>query len=684
MSPAVALALALAASVTPSPIELTVDRLDGAALVEARLDGQAVWQRVHFDAPTAGPVTIDGYVVYALGRRVFVVDAARGVTLGRVFLDSVATASESDLAAGVFEVHPSWQADPSTVAVADLIARAGVPAPGTFDMTLLGARRDALALEALSDPSVIEQQARLQPDNPWIELARAAWLSADGDSGPQAAGRAVADDGSPCGVLLTGGPTGPERVRLASDLMTRCPADARAAFDVGLQAARDAGFRHELVRWMVTPVLALGGADASLALDDLVQRADWTWQLAPRAEGTARLYQGVADALRASEDPAAAGLWEDRAQAAAPFVFMGLELPAVRHAGTMLHLLAACLATLLLMALVATLRFLPPIAPRGRRRLRDLVFTTWWPRPLMVGLLLVLGAGGWAGARLAEGVALLGAAAMLPTSVAAGDLGHPESQALWSRAAGTEPGRYMYGLSLQLAGEREAAAAVYRTAPAHQGAVDNLALLAAEAAGEDPGPLAQPEEETWAAALRATLDPPGAAATLESAEYVVGALGGGAPAGLGLTLAALLGLLGLVGLAAHAGGVRPAWASPSPLRALARGFDGPGAALLPLAAAAALTAASMVALYVSTDGVATDVLTALAVPDVERWFGASAPLHADLGPPIVLGALALLATLVLRLGGGRVGAPWATAHRTSPRGSSPSRSTPSSPSPSWR
>lgn len=658
MSPAiaalVAVALASASPIEIPPIEVSTD----GDVVEARAGSGVLWQRVHDGSPTAGPVVLDDRVVYALGARVFVVDLASGITLGRAFLDGNAV----DHGLTTFQVRLERSTEPLDVGVAELAATAGVPHLPRFDGSTLGARRDAEAVADLQDPAIFAEQLRLQPANAWLDVEYAALGGLE----------------PPCYALSRDGLAGSERIRLAADLMTRCPEAAREAFDAGMADLLAHGYQPKLARWLVTPAIALGKPEPGLSLDELMQRGEWTWQLAPRAEGTARMYRGLADAAWDAQRHDDRGIWYHRAQAAQPFVVMGGATPTIAMAGKMLHVIAGCSAALLLLSLIACLRFLPPVAARGRRRLADVLFTAWWPRPLAVGLLLVFGTGVWATDRLCEGIEMTGAVVALPYSVGGGDLGHPESRRLWAQATDVEAGRFMYGLSLQMGGQGEAAAAMYRTLGGHEGAKRNLEVLAAERAGTPPGLLALPSNEEWSAAIAATMEPAPLLERMTGIGSLSGELfdlDGGQPA---MALAALLAALAALGLLTHTGAVRPASASPRWLRSVSRGFDSWWAVLLPSAVAAALTGASMIAVWVSSNGMATDVLTAIATPDFVSWFGIDAGVGVSVFTPMVLTVLGVQMALMLRLARDRtprdrVRARWAT----------PQNSTSSSHSPSW-
>jgi hypothetical protein len=266
----------------------------------------------------------------------------------------------------------------------------------------------------------------------------------------------------------------------------------------------------------------------------------------------------------------------------------------------------------------------------------------------VLGFLLVvpvLGSAAWTAVRGIGSIALVAA---MPLDAAMGNPGHPAGVDYWSRVQGTASGDFVYALALHKSGDTQAAAQIYERLDLPQ-ARANLKLIR-EGASADPqreerarrygwsGPaLALPTPEIWDEALggRWRLGNP--------AELLQGLLSLGTMADEPLGLAALLKLeglgliaLGLAVLGALAALVAPRrGAGPESLAGRALTLVVPGTArglglIGPLLLAACLFSGFVAHALSVSGGTATNVLEAIAVPNITRAYGIAAPLMPEL------------------------------------------------------
>jgi len=507
----------------------------------------------------------------------------------------------------------------------------------------------------------LERLARWDTTNPWYRYLRGAYLHVLGrEAGARAAFRSV---------LALEPAYDFELVGLALPLDEVAPELVSEAFRRGMHFLLAHGYEPEMSPTVLAVALYLGRSapiDPKQQLDRLNRIGERVWDFAPYAEFATWMYQGLASANRDAGLADAAAVWEARAAATAPagLVYAG---PSARWAGIGLNAFAASLIAVALTLVLKGLRCAPD--PRRARGFARWNAFAGWTRSEIVGFLLVHILLLMAVIAMDRGITAISRSAAIPLSAISGNFGHPDGVEYFATLQGTPEGDFVYGLALQKAGGLHEAARIYQDLPFAQ-AHNNLGVILRaqgneaearkqfeQARAADPtlgeaaynlreqassarverarkfrlaGPLvAMPTLQMWSQALAGPLELwnlPARALSLYAAPSEESSTGARV---FSLAVAALITLLYVgVGVLAVVGLIAPQPAGARSRRTLVGwglGFVVPGTArqlgLLgpPLLALCAFSYFVHYALQLS-DGLATDIFSALAIPNVTRYY----------------------------------------------------------------
>jgi tetratricopeptide (TPR) repeat protein len=551
-----------------------------------------------------------------------------------------------------------------------LLVRAGVAVPpGSQDEW----RRQSELRPAVE--AAAAELARLQerdPTNPWYSYYRGIYLDELGEDALAELALQEAVNVAPQYRF--------ELLGMVQGLDERRPALADEAFARALGFLRAHGYEPELMHALIGLMVHYGppaeprpGTDEQQRMQRLGARL---WELAPLAEGAAYFYQGLAEAERRAGRSEQAERWAARAQAAAPYAVLGPSAGLGEEAGLALNVYLGCLLATVLLFAVKLVRDAGVLRRARETRIRRWLIFPAWSRGELAGFVLLQPVLLGALYVLARGVAAVGLVAALPLAALNGSLGHPDAVEYLERLRGSEEGDFVHALALQQAGDLEAAEARYRRLALPRAKV-NLGVLherrgemsaaralyeqalaaepdLAEAAANLGQParsarverarrqgvsgplLALPTPELWNEALKSSVLSGGLTElSFAGGEAVdlAGEMGGlfGRPQWLDLVMtfvplaAGLLALLCLllprVGAGSEARPERftmewgPSLIVPGTARAL--GVAGP---LLLALWCSSLMAAEALRL---SDGAATNILAAIATPNVSRMYGLS-------------------------------------------------------------
>jgi tetratricopeptide (TPR) repeat protein len=525
--------------------------------------------------------------------------------------------------------------------------------------------------------AAVQQLSRLErwdPTNPWYRYWRGAYLKTLGREAEAAAAFRSALALSPAYDF--------ELIGLASVLDEFSPELASSAFQRGMRFLVQHGYEPEMNATVLSVVTYLGRSeplDPQQHLDRLNRRGERLWAFAPYAEFTAWMYQGLASANRKAGHAGAAATWEARAAASAPYgiLFAGRS---ASWAGIGLNGIAAAMVALFLALVVKALRSGPD--PRTARGLARWNMFAGWTRGEILGFLLVHILLVVALVTVVRGVSAIARSAAAPLGAVSGNFGHPDGIEYFATLQGTPAGDFVYALALHKGGELDRAASIYARLRSPR-AVNNLGVILhargqadearklfeaarsadatlAEAAYnlDQPttsarvqrarelgvaGPLqAMPTPQMWSQALAGPLQLwslPGQAlgvASLPSDQASRGERAASMVVGavftllyLGVGALAILALLGIMPAGA------PAPRSRRTLAGWALGFVVPGTARQlgalgpPLLTLCAFSYFVHYALGLS-EGLATDIIGAIAIPDIANYHGIAEPAYTPL------------------------------------------------------
>ncbi|MDW8249418.1 MAG: hypothetical protein RMJ98_08975 [Myxococcales bacterium] len=420
--------------------------------------------------PSPGPLLLGDTVVFCHGGQLYEATAATGTIQRRMVLPGACT----DLVARApgYEVRCQggsgsyrWervltlspgQGDPGTVLPSEF--------PSLFALKRqaeeVAGKNPADRESALSR---LEQLRKQDPTNPWIDFKRAELLRAAGQE--EEAQRAIAS------ALSLDVRYDSDLLMLATPLMAFSPEASTQAFRRGMKRLLERGYEPELATTALIPMVLLGriaeeGKPVDLGNDQdrarLLLRAELLLDLAPNSEGSTWFFAALEqDAVRRGDREQAAR-WRPLAQrtvGTSPFV---PTPPESEHAGVWVQFAAALAAAILACTLIKSIRsFSLRYAEEAPWWKRANPFSRWDRREL-IGFLVAVAVMVGVSWKAAQGVAILGAAASAPTSLASGNPGHPESRAYLDASPDGPTTRFFRAFAAHRAGDLETAERLYR------------------------------------------------------------------------------------------------------------------------------------------------------------------------------------------------------------------------------
>ena len=316
--------------------------------------------------------------------------------------------------------------------------------------------------------------------NPWYHAERARLLALLGEQ--DAAERAHQ------ATLEVEPPYHYELVALAAKLDEISPELGDKAFDMGMESMLAHGYEPELntsligvVIWLPSPEQRKDRSREAITAQDfelLARHGARLARFAPRAEASAYFYEAMR--LAASQHNQDPKVWEERRDAAAPFLIFGGPSHEAREVGTWLNIMMACgLAFWLLFGtkLARTLLDKLPEDTPAHVRFNPL---SRWDRGELVGMLGLLLVSIYAAKRAALGVAIIGVIAAAPVGLITGDLSGPTPKHYVDPDDGPAS-TFMAALAAQKRGELDEAAKLYDKLPTQDPhTLNNLGVIALE------------------------------------------------------------------------------------------------------------------------------------------------------------------------------------------------------------
>lgn len=482
---------------------------------------------------------------------------------------------------------------------------------------------NALAL-AQADAELARREA-LDITNPWYSFERAMIAEARGD---ERAFRAHLGH-----VFERDRAYDLELMRMVTALDRTDPALAERAFARGYAYLVSHGYVPALATSGLLAVVLLGtpdGAplDVSEHYDVLARHARRLARLEPHAEGSAGLFEALREeAARRGED-ADEAFFAGRTAPSARNRGYGVAAWEAALAGDLVNVMLGLFFALFVLTAFKIARTFgkAPEDAFALHRMSPLArFTRAERFSVIVAVLLFWTAGTFA----ARGIALMGQYAAAPIGLGMGMLGDPETVAYTREMTGSPGGDLLHAIALLGAGERTRAKPFLE-----RSALPEARRLLTQLTG--PGiPAASPELDALDEAHRTRLGRKGTGAATSPllAPLAVFAIasGEGEVIDLNIIVSVVLLILLLALLGPYRGETWPAPARPAAYTAALFVPGAPRAygVLSYVVGGAVVTTILAVVMLSASDGMATNVLDAIAVPDVSRFYGATGKVTPD-------------------------------------------------------
>ena len=644
------LAVTADATAAPAPIdravfESAVSAGSAGVIVGYAGDVERLRLAVSGPANTPAPQIADGTLVACVGAQLYFVDTAHAVVRKRLMLPGACTRLAVSADRVTIEVSSAQTETPVTLVVRESDAtRMGFPrasflfamhrlaqlAPGSDQRTL----RERLAMMRLPantepvDAAVRELTRReaMDPTNPWYAFELGMIAHARGESARATASfrRALAKDHAYDFELL----------RMATPLDAIDPALADVAFTRGYDFIVANGYVPTLATSALVAVTFLGVPDVApldprTDYDALVRHGRRLSRLAPYSEGSAAFYEAIRREAVRRGDADDVAYFTPLTRHDAYNRTLGIVRWEARNAGDLLNAMLGLFFALFVLSAFKIARTYGP-APGAANIIHRISPLARWSRGERIGVVLAFAAFSAIGLYAARGVALIGQYASAPTGFMMGTPSDVDSLAFARDMAGSPGGDLIYGVALVSAGREDAA----RPFLGRSGRPEARAMLAKiDEAGivaiTPPRPDALDEAHHTRVmrrggdVLRNPITAPLAVFSLAEGIEGINQLHVISAVVFALCFLALLGPYG-----------REPWPAPVRPAAYTVSLLLPGApraygALSFIVGGAFATFVLGMAMYVLSDGVALNVLEAIARPEVARYYGASVPLPVD-------------------------------------------------------
>lgn len=486
-------------------------------------------------------------------------------------------------------------------------------------------RPENRAALAAAESELMRREAG-DPTNPWyaFELGMIARARRDDRAALSAFRRALTRDRAYDLELL----------RMVTALDRVDPALADRAFERGHAYLLRHGYAPTLATSGLVAVVFLGvpddpPLDVSTHYPRLARHARRLARLAPHAEGSAMFYEALRReaAKRGARDDEA--FFAARTASSARTRGYGLASWEAVLAGDLVNVMLGIFFALFVLTAFKIARTWTH-APEDALAVHRMSPLARFTRAERVGVLLAAAVFCAAGTFAARGVALIGQLASAPSGLGMGLLGDPETVAYTREMTGTPGGDLIHAIALLGAGDR-AHARAYLARSGLPEARRLRAALAEGAALPAPYPPASALDDAYR--TRIARVGPRELHNPFLAPLAVFALASGE--GESIDLSIIVVVVTLLTVLALLGPYRGApWPAPARPAAFTASLFLPGAprafgALSFLVGGAFVTTVLGLVTLSASDGVATNVLDAIAVPDFARFYGASARVSPD-------------------------------------------------------
>lgn len=354
--------------------------------------------------------------------------------------------------------------------------------------------------------------AAADPTNPWMRFRRGQVY--------QLLGKSEAARASYESVFKIAKPYHPELLLLAKEFDGIDSKLGERAFDLAMTSLLEAGFEPNLNTSLISVMLWLGrppGSDDKVYdpsnpedLAVLERRGMRLAQFAPRSEGATHFFNALFEAAQKRGDAQSAAKWKQLRDDAYPYRVFGGPARDAAATGDWLNVYLACGVVFWLLLLVKLARSgFDRVPPDSSKLVRWNLFNRL-TRGELAGMFGVIAVGLYALRKTTTGVAIIGVMASMPIGAFSGSLGHPDTQTFFERYSKESNERTLVlGIAAQQRGEFEAATALYSKIPNSPHAVNNLGVIAKQTGKE------QEAKKQWEKALSLDSD-------LATAKYNLG------------------------------------------------------------------------------------------------------------------------------------------------------------------
>ena len=369
-----------------------------------------------------------------------------------------------------------------------------------FDLTQESRATAEAAIDALG------RAAAADPTNPWFRLRRGQVYALLGN---ESAARESYES-----IFKLAKPYQRQLLIMTRELDEIDPKLGDRAFDMAMTSLLEAGFEPNLNSSLISVMIWLGrppGADDNKTYDlakpeDLAileRRGNRLAQFAPRSEGATHFYNALYEAAEKRGDAEGAKKWKQLRDDSYPYRVFGGPARDAAASGDWLNVYLAAGAIFWLLLLVKLARSgFDRVPPNSSKLVRWNLFNRLTHGEIL-GMFALIFASLYTLRKVASGVAIIGVMASMPVGMLGGTLGHPDSELFFGHYNKESKERTLVlGISAQQAGEVEEARKLYTSLPDNARAQNNLGVLEKMAGNEDAA------KKHWekALALDANLD----------------------------------------------------------------------------------------------------------------------------------------------------------------------------------
>lgn len=554
------------------------------------------------------------------------------------------------------------------------------PLPELIEKSLKGVEFDLTAESRAAAEKAIDtlgKAAAADPTNFWMRHRRGQVY--------QLLGNTEAARASYESVFKIAKPYHRELILIARDFDRIDPELGDRAFDMAMKALLEQGYEPNLNTSLISVMIWLGGpsADNDTTFDpskpeDLVvleRRGMRLAQFAPRSEGSTHFYNALYEAAKKRGDAQGAEKWKQLRDASYPYRVFGGPAKDAAETGDWLNVYLAGGILLWILLLIKLIRSgFDSVPPDSSKLVRWNLFNRL-TRGELVGMFALIAISLYTLRKVATGITVIGVMASMPVGMLSGTLGHPDTQTFFERYDRESDARTLVlAISAQQGGDDAKATELYSKLPSHPQAANNLGVLARQAGKADEAKkhfekalsldpdfaiakynlgqkvegvrfeqqkrlapelpiMATPTEDQWSdlwkntAELEPWVNPLSvfqmADSISDGAESAATSWLSAAPAALFALLMLAFMLVGLVKreeiIAHETKRSLPGWA----LSMIFPGASRHWSAIGPLFALLFFTAMVSAYMLSKSDGVATNILMAIAMPSFNKYFGIS-------------------------------------------------------------